>query len=194
MTRALVASFAFALLACRQSSPLESGTSAGGCPPVWLEAPVVDPAIAVPSGSGRVVFHASAKGTQNYVCKAAAVDSGASYAWSFVGPEAALNDCHASAVGRHFASDAGAPEWQLVDGAYVVAHKAASAPTADDHSVPALLLSVDGHGGSAPFTEARYVQRVRTNGGVAPRGGCDATLAGTSQKVPYVAEYFFYAP
>lgn len=53
-------------------------------------------------------------------------------------------------------------------------------------SAPWLLLSVDGRGGTAPFTDARYVQRVRTSGGIAlgialgiaPSSPCDASRVG----------------
>ncbi len=151
--------------------------------------------IAVPAGNGRVILRAAAKGSQDYACAPVVVDGGTSYAWSLTGPHATLTDCHAVEIGRHFASDggAGAPEWQTVDGAYIVAHKSA-ASTTDGGSVPWLLLTVDGHGGSAPFTEARYVQRVNTSGGVAPSAPCDASRVGTLQKVPYAADYFFYGP
>jgi hypothetical protein len=142
------------------------------------------------------VLHAAAAGSQNYVCAAARVDGGAGggYAWSFAGPEAVLSDCHAAAIGHHFASDAGAsePEWQTLDGAEVVGHKIAALPV--DGGVPWLLLGVDGRSGSAPFTAAKYVQRVTTSGGLAPAAPCDAAHLGALAKVPYTADYFFYGP
>ena len=180
-------------MACRPGPQTEGGGSAGACPDAWLEAPVVNEPIAVPEGNAHVVFHAAAKGTQNYACGPVGIDGGSSYAWSLAGPEATLDDCHAVTIGRHFASDGGAPEWQMLDGTYVVGHKIA-ASTADSRSVPWLLLSVDAHGGGALFAGARYVHRVRTVGGVAPTAPCDASRAGTTEKVPYAADYFFYAP
>jgi hypothetical protein len=33
---------------------------------------------------------------------------------------------------------------------------------------------------------------VNTSGGNAPVGGCDASTAGTTQAVPYTADYVFY--
>jgi hypothetical protein len=194
-----LAAFALALYACSpRGGATEGSTSASACPAAWLEAPAVDPSIAVPGGDGRVVFHAAAEGTQIYSCATVATvvaDGGAAYAWSLVGPEAVLKDCRSEASGRHFASDAGpgAPEWQLTGGAYVVAHKVAAKIVAPD-SVPWLLLSADRSGGSGPLTETRAVQRVRTSGGVAPTAGCDASHIGTVQKVPYTADYYFFAP
>jgi hypothetical protein len=164
----------------------------GDCPAAWLEAPGVDAAIAVPPGAARVVFHAAAAGTQNYACRATPGDAGTVPAWSFTGPEATLSDCKGTSIGKHFATDGGAPEWQLADGASVVAHKVGAAPRPD--AVPWLLLSVDSHGGSGALTEARFVHRVRTTGGVAPKKPCDASVLGAVEKVPYTADYYFYGP
>jgi hypothetical protein len=188
----LVSSFALVNLACRQGVS-SSSASADGCPATWLQAPLVEGPIAVPAGNERMVLHASAAGFQNYACSAADADGAVAYAWSPVGPDATLVDCHATPIGHHFAVDGGAPEWQMLDGAYVVAHKLA-ASMRDGRSVPWLLLSVDRSGGSAPPAEARYVQRLSTSGGVAPGASCDARNAGAIEKVPYTADYFFYAP
>lgn len=189
----LCSSFVLALLACRQSGSVGSDGASGACPAAWLEAPAVDPNIAVPNGNGHVVLHAAAKGSQNYTCTPVAGVGGVTYSWWPAGPEATLIDCHSAALGQHFASDAGAgaPEWQTLDGAYVVAHKAA-ASTVDPGAVPWLLLNVDRGSGTAPFTDTRYVQRVRTSGGVAPNARCDPSRVGALEKVPYTADYFFY--
>jgi hypothetical protein len=171
-----------------------SGRSEAACSAAWLAAPAVDQTIGVPGGSALVVAHAAANGFQIYACAATPDDGGVRYVWTLRGPEAALSDCRAAPFGRHFASDAGAgaPEWQTLDGSYVVAHKVA-ASTVDSASVPWLLLSVDDRGGAGPLTGARYVQRVHTSGGNAPTAGCDASRAGAREKVPYTADYFFYA-
>ena len=195
-----VAAFTLALVACREAgpgartTPADAGGTSEGCASAWLEAPVVDRSIALPDGTGHLVLHAAAKGTQDYVCAADPADASAGgYGWSLKGPEATLTDCHSAPIGRHFASDAGSPEWQLSDGTYVVAHKAGAFP-ASAGAVPWLLLGVDGHGGEGRLAEARYIQRVRTVGGGRPDTPCDAARAGSVQKVPYEAEYFFFAP
>jgi hypothetical protein len=191
--RWLGSSLSFALLACRGSGPATSEGPAAACPTAWLAAPTVDETIGVPGGSTHVVVHAAASGSQIYTCTAVPGDGGVRYAWTLLGPEATLSDCRAAPLGRHFASDAGAPEWQAPDGSYVVAHKVA-AFAVDGASVPWLLLSVDDRGGAAPLADARYVQRVRTSGGIAPSAACDAGRVGDREKVPYTADYFFYAP
>lgn len=187
--------FALGLVAsaCHSSSPAESGMAAGACPNAWLETPVVGAPIAVPAGNGRLVFHAAAQGTQNYTCASVTGDGGSGYAWSLTGPEATLSDCHGVTIGRHFASDAGPPEWQLSDRSYVVAHKMAAA-SGDGRSVPWLLLGVDRHGGTGPVAEAHYVQRVHTVGGVPQSAPCVASQVGTTEKVGYTADYVFFAP
>lgn len=40
--------------------------------------------------------------------------------------------------------------------------------------------------------EVTFVQRIRTWGGNAPSGGCDAARAGAVARVPYRALYCFY--
>jgi hypothetical protein len=189
----LPACVAVFFVACHSEPAPQTSAPESACPAGWLEAPPVDPSIAVPSAGARVVFHARATGTQNYACASAVTESGATYAWSLNGPEAVLGDCHAAPVGRHFASEAGPPEWQLSDGTYVVAHKTA-AFAGTPGAVPWLLLTVDHQGGSSPLASARCVQRVRTSGGVPPSAPCDATQAGAIQKIPYEADYYFFAP
>jgi hypothetical protein len=128
----------------------------------------------------------------NYACTAA-LDGGAS-SWTLTGPNAVLGDCTGTVIGHHMASDAGAsfPEWITIDGTYVVAKKqAAFTPDGGAASVPWLLLQAVGHGGSGTLGLVDYVQRLETDGGVAPGAGCDA---GDTAEVPYSAEYYFYGP
>jgi hypothetical protein len=173
-------------------SAATTATGASECPAPWLAPPAVDAPIALPADGGHVVFHATASGTQNYACKAAAGDAGGAPAWSLMGPDAALTDCKGAPAGRHFATESGAPEWQLSADTYVIAHKLGAA--AQSGTVPWLLLKADSHGPAAPLGQVGYVHRVRTTGGVAPAAGCDAAHLGAATKVPYTADYYFYAP
>ncbi|MCL2450014.1 MAG: DUF3455 domain-containing protein [Polyangiaceae bacterium] len=183
-----------ALFACRPPNAPDAagapGASGGACPPSWLEAPAVDTAIAVPDIGSRVVLRVSAHGTQNYVCQGGA---GTGSAWALQGPEAKLEDCHGTPVGDHSATGAGAPEWRFTDGTYVVAHKSTMV-VIDKTAVPWLLLHVDEHGGTGPAAQSTNVQRVRTQGGLAPSDPCDASHTGAVQKVAYAAEYYFFGP
>jgi hypothetical protein len=186
----------------------DAGTSPGSdasCPATWLAAPVVDPSIAVPDGGGGVILHAAAAGTQDYTCTSSTIDAGGgadggqAFGWVFVGPEADLQDCNSAVFGHHQASDAGAgfPEWiETSDGTYVVGQKvAAFTPDGGAASVPWLLLHAVAHGGTGTLSQAQYVQRVNTDGGVAPSSSSCATgTLGTTQKVPYTADYYFFGP
>lgn len=166
-----------------------------GCPASWTVAPVVDPSIAVPDGGEPVLLHATATGTQDYTCEQTA-DAGGVYAWVFVGPEADLHDCHDALIGHHFASEAGAaaPEWMTVmDNSFVIAAKrAAFTPDGGAASVPWLLLQETATGGSGLITKTQWINRLTTDGGVAPSTVCDGSNVGTTQKVAYTADYYFY--
>ncbi len=152
--------------------------------------------------STTVFLRASGAGTQNYTCEATEVDGGTSYGWTFVGPQAALTDCNAMVVAQHFASEAGAgfPEWQAIDGTYVIGQKQqAYTPDGGSGSVPWLLLGVVSSGGSGDaggtLSGAQYIERLHTDGGVAPSGAaCTADAGGTTEKIPYTADYYFLAP
>ena len=166
----------------------------GACPGSWTVAPVVDPSIQVPDGGGGVLLHASAIGTQDYTCQQTA-DAGGVSAWVFVGPEADLHDCHDTKIGQHFASEAGAaaPEWMTIDNAFVIgAKKAAFTPDGGASSIPWLLIQETATGGSGPITKTHWINRLTTDGGVAPTGVCDTNNVGTAQKVGYTADYYFY--
>jgi hypothetical protein len=173
-------------------------TGDGACPAPAL--PSDDPFII--DASPTVFLHASGAGTQNYTCEATAVDGGTDYVWTFVGPQAALSDCNAMVVAQHFASEAGAgfPEWQATDGTYVIGQKQqAYTPDGGSGSVPWLLLGVVSSGGSGDaggtLSGAQYIERLHTDGGVAPSGAsCSEDAGGTTAKVPYTADYYFLAP
>lgn len=169
----------------------------GACPVTWTAAPSVDPSIALPDGGGGVLLHAAATGTQDYTCRLlTAADGGMSYAWVFVGPEADLADCNAGKIGKHFASDAGAaaPEWQTTDGTYVIGKKvAAFTPDGGAGAIPWLLVQETSVGGTGTLSKTAYIQRLNTTGGVAPAAAtCDVNASGTTQKVNYTADYFFF--
>lgn len=169
----------------------QGDASDGGCTGVWLVAPTVPASLEVPADGGGVLLHAAGAGTQNYACTAGS-DGGVS--WVFVGPQADLSDCNGNVIGHHYASDGGAsaPEWITVDGTYVIAHKvAAYTPDGGAASVPWLLLQAVDHGGTGTLSQVAYVQRLDTDGGIAPAAGCDA---GDMAQVPYTADYWFYGP
>ena len=167
----------------------QNDASDGGCPAAWLALPDLgDASLEVPDGGG-VILHAAGSGTQNYTCEA--TDAG--YVWTFVGPQANLDDCNGTLIGHHFASEAGAaaPEWETLDNSYVIAKKQ-SAYTANATSVPWLLLQETSNGGTGIISHTLYVQRLYTDGGDAPTSTCDDASVGTMMNEPYTADYYFY--
>jgi len=144
----------------------------------------VPPQLKVPEGA-KLVLHAHAKGDQVYTCK----QDGGQYSWTLKAPDAQLFDESGKAVGHHFAG----PTWQLNDSSAVVGKVAARSDSPDRDSVPWLLLTAVDHSGNGLLTNVTHIQRLNTKGGKAPAAGCDASHAGAETRVPYTADYFFYA-
>jgi len=172
---------------------LAAAALAAGCA---TPLPPASPAIAVPAGvpaalqpaAGQEPFlelHAS--GVQVYEC-AARADVPAAWAWQFRSPEASLADAQGHVVGRHVAG----PSWTSNDGATVVGQVAASAPSPEAGSIPWLLLTVKSRDGRGVLAAATSVQRLDTEGGVAPRSACGEANAHQLERVGYVATYVFW--
>lgn len=126
-----------------------------------------------------------ARGVQIYECSAA--PSGR--AWRFVGPEADLFGLNGQWQGRHYAG----PHWELPDGSKVSATVKSRADAPAAAAIPWLLLTARSVGGPGAFSTVRAIQRVNTAGGVEPRDPCAAANAGQVVRVPYTADYHFYA-
>ena len=58
--------------------------------------------------------------------------------------------------------------------------------------MPWLLLSAKKHLGDGVFSQVTSIQRLETNGGKAPSGGCTQADVGMELRVPYTAVYYFY--
>ncbi len=139
------------------------------------------PEVRVPDGY-YPVLESVGRGVQIYDC----VDG----AWKFREPTAAIFDVRSDkVVAIHYAG----PTWQSIrDGSKVVgavkARRDAPNPQSD---IPWLLLQATSTAGPGVFAEVQYIQRLATEGGVAPAGACSA---GQSVSVPYKADYEFWAP
>jgi hypothetical protein len=161
----------------------------------------VPQAIQVPPGF-NAYLKASAVGTQNFVC----LPSG----WAFLGPQATLfvsvpwfGGEVRQQVATHYLSlnpsetATSRPTWLASLDSSAIWAKAIANSLDPDYvaagAIPWLLLEVAGaqHGpsGGTALSQARYLQRVNTSGGVAPAGNC---TAGAIQFVPYTADYIFY--
>jgi hypothetical protein len=103
-------------------------------------------------------------------------------------PDAKLLGSSGEVIGRHFAG----PTWEAKDGSRVVGKPAANVPSPEPQSVPWLLLNAVGHEGSGTMSNVLNIQRLNTQGGKAPAGGCDKEHVGTETRVAYQADYLFF--
>ena len=140
--------------------------------------------LAVPAGH-VLLFKARGKGVQIYPCDLA------THAFGPAHPRAILVSNEGNII-KHFKG----PSWQAADKSIVVGtviHKI-SAPAAD--AIPWLLLSAAPPPEGSPFgllSSVDYIQRVYTQYGNPPSGGCDEDDPGSETPVFYEAEYYFYA-
>ncbi len=142
--------------------------------------------IAAPAGE-QLVLRAHAEGVQIYACTV----TGGVAQWTLKGPEAELRDGKGAVVVHHSAG----PRWKHQDGSEITGKAVAHADAPDRHSIPWLLLAVVGHEGRGTLAHVTHVQRIRTNGGQAPPAAqCEAAKQGSETRVPYSADYLFYAP
>ena len=129
-----------------------------------------------------------ADGVQIYECKSSH-DAPARMDWVFRAPEAQLRDSAGHIAGRHYAG----PTWEANDHSKVVAEVRARIAAPDPDAIPWLLLSATSTTGSGVFGHTMSIQRLNTSGGKAPLSGCDQAHDGQEARVPYKADYFFYA-
>jgi hypothetical protein len=153
--------------------------------PFEVLAQQVPPQIQAPANE-QLLLQVHAKGDQVYTCKG----DPAQYAWTLKAPDAQLFDKDGKPFGKHFAG----PSWEASDGSRVTGKAVANAPSPDADSIPWLLVNVISHDGSGVLSRATSIQRLNTKGGKAPALGCDAAHAGQEVRVPYSADYLFYAP
>lgn len=142
------------------------------------ELPPMCGALQVPPGY-KMAFQAYAIGVQIYRWNGTR--------WDFVAPSAKLfaDPDYRAFVGDHFAG----PTWQSDSGGTVVAARVDGC-TPEAAAIPWLLLKSVSNGGIGVFGKTTFIQRVNTVGGVEP--AVPGTSVGTYQKVPYIAEYYFY--
>ena len=139
-----------------------------------------------PPANEQLLLQVHAKGDQVYTCK----ENVTAYAWTLKAPDAQLFDKDGKPFGKHFAG----PSWEASDGSRVTGKAVANVPSPDADSIPWLLVNVVSHEGTGVLSRATSIQRLNTKGGKAPASGCDSEHAGQEVRVPYSADYLFYAP
>jgi hypothetical protein len=134
----------------------------------------------------KLVHTYSAKGVQIYECRAKK-DDPTQFEWVLKAPEAELFDASGKKVGKHY----GGPTWESLDGSKVVGEVKGRFDSPDG-SIPWLLLAAKTKEGNGVFGKVTGIQRISTEGGKAPAGGCDAAHSGQELRVNYSATYLFY--
>jgi hypothetical protein len=189
----LLAAIGLAAIGCAAPADVEAGPRAPALPPILI-----------PDGASPFL-RTHAVGTQNYVC----VATGAGLAWRFAGPQATLFVRVAGVeqqLTTHFLSpnpDEGGiarATWQgSLDTSRVwarAAHIVDDPAVVGAGNIPWLLLervgARRGPAGGRLLSQATWIQRINTAGGVAPSTGCSQPSdAGAMALVPYSTDYVF---
>jgi hypothetical protein len=145
------------------------------------------PSALAPGANESLARIVPAKGVQIYECRVAK-DRPVDYVWTFVAPEADLFDAHGNRIGRHYAG----PHWEANDGSRFVATVKARADAPAPGAIPWLLLAARPVVSQGAFGNVTSVQRVNTAGGIAPATGCSQAASGTTVRVDYSADYYFF--
>ncbi|MCB8890191.1 DUF3455 domain-containing protein [Vreelandella malpeensis] len=140
--------------------------------------------VQVPDGHA-VALETVGVGTIKYMCETN--DSG-DVEWVFKGPSAALNDSDGNQVGSYYGPPA---TWEAMDGSKVTGTQLATADNGEGN-IPLQLVEANPAEGEGAMTGVSYIQRMNTEGGVAPSMGCDADHEGATAIVTYQADYNFY--
>lgn len=173
----------FTALACATLLAACASTAPKPTPPTV----VIPGSLSAPAGES-LVRTLWADGVQIYECRKAADASFPE--WMFVAPEARLADASGNPVGRHFAG----PTWEANDGSQVVGTVKAKLDSPDPHAIAWLTLQTHSTGKPGLFANVTTIQRVATQGGIAPATGCGTATIGKQERVHYTAQYAQYAP
>ena len=141
-----------------------------------------------PPAGEQIVLKAHASGSQIYVCQQA---SDGKFAWTLKAPEAELRDDQGRVIGHHSAG----PAWKHNDGSEVTGKVVARVDAPNSDAIPWLLITVVSHSGSGVLAGVTTIQRINTKGGQPPTAGeCSTAKQNAEVKIPYTADYYFYAP
>lgn len=141
--------------------------------------------IEVPDGNS-VVLETVGIGTIIYMCE---TREDGTQGWVFKGPHAVLNDREGSQIGSYYGPPA---TWESLDGSKLTATELAVAPNGDDN-IPLQLVEADPAEGDGAMSGVSYIQRLDTQGGVAPDADCSADNEGATAVVTYQADYIFWS-
>ena len=144
-------------------------------------------AVRVPAGHTQAWHTTTSAGEITYECRAKK-DAADQFEWAFVGPVATLNS-GGKVVGKYYAG----PTWEANDGSKVTGKQVAVSP-ATPGAIPLQLVKTNPAEGAGALVGVSYIQRLNTQGGVAPALPCGTAQKGQRQVVSYQADYVFYKP
>lgn len=146
----------------------------------------VPDAVRVPDGH-KVALETVGVGELTYECREK--QQGTGLEWTFVGPQAVLNDRGGRRVGKYYGPPA---TWESSDGSKVTGTQVATSPAAAG-SIPFQLVKANPPMGKGAMSDVTYIQRLSTRGGAAPSLPCDAGSKARKEIVKYQADYLFWS-
>lgn len=168
-----------ALAACASKSPMPGQMA------MFSQANLPQ-SVQVPAGH-KVAMETVGMGDITYECRAK-TDMAGQFEWVFVGPDAKLMDRGGKQIGRYYGPPA---TWENMDGSKVTATQVAVAP-ASSGNIPLQLVKANPAMGMGAMQGVAYIQRVATQGGVAPAIACASANIGQKRVVKYQADYIFW--
>jgi hypothetical protein len=174
----LLVGLAFSISGCADSTPSQVA-------PSLTSAPATMPGSEWGTPVGKEVLRLKAEGVQIYSAEA---DGKGKLAWKLKAPDAILRDEKGEKAATHYAG----PTWEHVDGSKVVGMKVAQRPSPNAGAIPELQLNAASHAGAGIMSTVVFVERIHTKGGQAPPITSEVK-PGDEVRVPYTAEYVFYA-
>lgn len=173
-TLAALATLALTACASNMNAPAMAFSQAG-----------LPAAVQVPAGH-QVAMETVGVGQITYECRAK--KDAAGHEWVFVGPDAKLMGRGGQQVGTYYGPPA---TWASLDGSKVTATQLAVAPGGTGN-IPLQLVKANPAMGMGALQGVSYIQRVATQGGIAPAMLCDGSKMGSKEIVKYQADYIFW--
>ena len=175
----LAAAALLALTACasNMSAPMPSMAYSQDNLPDTMKVPV----------GHQVAMETVGVGEITYECRADKAMVG-QYAWTFAGPDAKLLDRSGKQVGKYFGPPA---TWEAMDGSKITG-KQLAVSSGGAGNIPLQFVQANPAMGMGAMSGVTYIQRVKTQGGVAPASACGASNMGAKQIVKYQADYIFW--
>ena len=169
------------------SPAMQSATPTMAPKTVFSQAALAE-AVKVPAGN-KVMSETVGVGQITYECRAKAAMAG-QFEWVFVGPDATLADRSGKLIGKYYGPPA---TWESNDGSKLTGAQVAVSPAAAGN-IPFQLVKANPAMGAGSMQGVSYIQRVATQGGVAPAAVCDAGSLSKKSIVKYQADYIFWMP